>query len=226
MMRRLLTVAAAAALFVSACTSSSGGVIKTSAPGTVDPSASPAASPLPSSTPLASPIVGSSASPVDAGWYLLAPAGNGFTCRFPAQPRMNAATTTEPATKTQKEFSYTTWAWAYTPDTTTIYGVVFAKYPSGSLAGIDPSLLYDAMLKTMTGGGDNQKAGMSMGDQSDIRVDGAAGRAFSGSEGDQKVKGELFIKGSNLYMPMVVYSSTFNDFASLDAFLADFHFGG
>ena len=97
-MRRLLLIVLGSALLFSGCSSAA----QTTAP-----------TPTPTATPADSPTL----APADAGWVVLAPAANGFTCKFPGEPKLTKTTTTT------KEGPTPTSVWEYLANTNLDYNV-------------------------------------------------------------------------------------------------------
>ena len=207
-MRRLVTLAVAGMLLFSACSSSSGGANGTIAPPALDPSAASASATI-SQSP--APSVAASPSLSDEDWYLLAPPGNGFTARFPEQPKLTSSTTTT------KAGDAPTYEWTYQASTHLVYVVGLVKYPAGSLAGVAPATLFDLGIQGIVKSGDNA----TIDSQTDITLGTNPGRAFVAIDGPQTMKGRLYLVADRMYMIFVVYDSS-ADTSAMDLFFADF----
>ncbi len=225
-MRRLVTLAMAGLLLFSACTSSSsGGVSGTVAPPVLGSAAASAAASGASPVSTGSPAISASADPSrtpapseaaspsagDENWYLLAPPGDGFTARFPKQPKLTSS-----ATPT-KVGDAPTFEWTYQESTHLIYVVGLVKYPAGSLAGVAPSTIFDLGVQGMVKAGDNA----TIDSQTDITLGDNPGRAFVAIDGEQTMKGRIYLVADRMYMVFVVYDSS-ADTSALDLFFADF----
>lgn len=222
-MRRLVTLAMAGLLLFSACTSSPGGAGGTVAPIALGSAAASAAASDASPVSTGSPAISASADPTptpseaaspsagDENWYLLAPPGDGFTARFPKQPKLTSS-----ATPT-KAGDAPTFEWTYQESTHLVYIVGLVKYPAGSLAGVAPSTVFDLGVQGMVTSGDNA----TIDSQTDITLGDNPGRAFVAIDGEQTMKGRLYLVADRMYMVFVVYDSS-ADISALDLFFADF----
>ena len=190
-MRRLFLILLGSAMLVSACNSSA-------------PTAAP--TPTPAATPAPSPTV----TPADAGWIVLAPPGDGFTTRFPGQPKLTTSTTTTKAGPTPM------LVWEYLANTNLDYNVAMWQYPAGSSTGTTASATYDGTINGM-----DSSNGLTLGTQTDITLDGHAGRSFTLNGPTYALQGELVLVGDNLYMVYASYAPTVAT-AGVAAFLADF----
>jgi hypothetical protein len=215
---RHTAVLALVAIVLSACSSSTGGVVGTPSDGgatnpsvsvSVEPSASAGSSLAATPGPTASPTV----TPVDdSGWELLAPAAAGFTARFPATPTLSKKTT---STAAGDASSYT---WAYGDATHLAYVVGYIKYPAGAMAGVPLDVAYDAGIQGVVG----SDAEATIESQEDITLEGHEGKSFTAHSGDQTMLGQMFLVGDRLFMIFVLYDSTVTDHAPFDVFFADF----
>ena len=198
-MRRLLLIVLGSAILFSACSSAA----QTAAP-------TPTPTPTPTTTPAPTPTPSPTVVPADAGWIVLAPAGDGFTAKFPGTPKLTTTTTTT------KEGPAPTSVWEYLASKDLDYNVAMWKYPAGSATGIAASAIYDSGIAGM--GSTN---GLTLSTQSDITLNGHIGRAFTLKGATYWLQGELVLVGDNLYMATGSYAPTV-DTAGVTAFLADF----
>jgi hypothetical protein len=201
--RRLVAIVLGSAIMFSACTAATPTAAPTLAP-TPAPTATP--SPTPPPTPAPSPTVG----PADAGWTVVAPDGDGFTSKFPGAPKR---TTTTQSTKSGPT---PTTVWEFLANSDLDYNVALWQYPAGATASMTASSVYDTAISGM--GSTN---GLTLGTQSDITLNGRAGRAFTLNGPSYALRGELVLAGDNLYMAYASYGPTV-DTAGVTAFLADF----
>jgi hypothetical protein len=187
------------AILFSACASAS----QTAAPA-LSPTPTPTTTPAPTPTP--SPTVASA----DSGWVVLAPAGDGFTCKFPGEPKLTKTTTTT------KEGPTPTSVWEYLASTDLDYNVAMWQYAAGSTTGLAASAIYDSAISGM-----DSTNRLTLSTQSDNSLNGHAGRAFTLKGASYALQGELVLAGDNLYMVYASYAPTV-DLAGVTAFLADF----
>jgi hypothetical protein len=197
--RRLLLILLGTAVVVSAC----GSAVNTAAP-TPAPTPAQVATQAPTAAP--SPTT----TPVDAGWTVLAPAGDGFTSRFPGEPKLTTTTQTTQAGATP------TSVWEYLANTNLDYNIAMWQYPAGSMAGTAPSDLYDTTITGMATGN-----GLTLSNQSDITLSGHTGRAFTLIGESYTLTGEVVLVADNLYMVYATYAPTV-EAAGPNAFVADF----
>jgi predicted small secreted protein len=217
---RRTAVLALVAIVLSACNSSTGGVVGSAAPsggGATSPSVSvsvaPSASTESSLTPTPGPTASPTATPVDdSGWELLAPPSSGFTARFPSTPTLSKSTAPTAAGDAS------TYTWAYSDGTHLAYVVGYIKYPAGSMAAVPLDLAYDAGIKGLVG----SDAEATIDSQEDITLEGHDGKSFTAHSGDQTMLGQVFLVGDRLFMVFVLYDSTVTDHAPFDVFFADF----
>jgi hypothetical protein len=201
--RRLLLIVLGSAILFSACSSAA----QTATP-TPTPTPTPTTTPTPTPTPVPTPSP--TVVPADAGWIVLAPAGDGFTAKFPGTPKLTTTTTTT------KEGPAPTSVWEYLASKDLDYNVAMWKYPAGSATGIAASAIYDSGLAGM-----ESTNGLTLNTQSDITLNGHVGRAFTLKGATYSLQGELVLVGDNLYMATGSYAPTV-DTAGVTAFLADF----
>ena len=199
LVRRLLLIVLGSAVLFSACSSAA----QTAAP-------TPTPTPTPTTTPVPTPTPSPAVAPADAGWIVLTPPGDGFTSKFPGQPKLTTTTTTT------KEGPTPTSVWEYLASTDLDYNVAMWQYPAGSTTGIAASAIYDGAIIGM-----DSTNGLTLSTQSDNSLNGHAGRAFTLSGATYKIQGELVLVGDNLYMAYGTYAPTV-DMAGVTAFLADF----
>ena len=202
-MRRLLPTVLGAAILFSACTATAQTATPTPAP-TSTPVATPTATPTLAATPS---LAGSAA---DAGWVVLAPPGDGFTSKFPGEPKL---TTTTTATK---DGDIPTSVWEYLASTNLDYNVAMWQYPAGLTTGTALSVIYDGAINGM-----NSANGLTLSTQSDNTRNGHAGRAFTLTGSAYEIQGELVLVGDTLFMVYGTYAPTV-DTAGVAAFVADF----
>ena len=202
-MRRLLLIVLGSSILFSACTSAA----QTAAPA---PTPTPTPTPTPAPTPTPSPTVAPAVAPADAGWIVLAPPGGGFTSKFPGEPKLTKTTTTT------KEGPTPTSVWEYLASTDLDYNVAMWQYPAGSTTGMAASAIYDSAITGM-----DSTNHLTLSTQSDITLNGHAGRAFTLSGASYTLQGELVLAGDNLCMVYASYAPTV-DTAGVTAFLADF----
>lgn len=195
-MRRFLLIILCCSALASACASAA----QTSSGG-AGPTATAA-----SATQAAS----KSAGPADAGWYALAPAGGGFTSKFPARPTLTESTTTT------KFGPAPTSIWEYLANSELDYNLAMWQYPAGSTGNTTAATMYDGAILSM-----DSVNGLTLDGQSDITLNGHTGRAFAVSGSAYKLHGELVLVGDTLYMVYASYGPTI-DTTVVDAFLADF----
>jgi hypothetical protein len=193
--RRLLLIVLGSAVLFSACSSAA----QTAAP-----------TPTPTTTPAPTPTPSPTLAPADAGWIVLTPPGDGFTSKFPGQPKLTTTTTTA------KEGPTPTSVWEYLANADLDYNVAMWQYPAGSTTGMAASAIYDGAITGM-----DSTNGLTLSTQSDNSLNGHAGRAFTLSGATYKIQGELVLVGDNLYMAYGTYAPTV-DIAGVTAFLADF----
>ena len=198
-MRRLLLIVLGSAILLSACASAA----QTAAP-------TPTPTPTPTTTPAATPTSSPTLAPADAGWIVLAPPGGGFTAKFPGTPKLTTTTTTT------KEGPTPTSEWEYLASKDLDYNVAMWKYPAGSTTGMAASAIYDSAITGM-----DSTNHLTLSTQSDITLNGHAGRAFTLGGASYTLKGELVLVGDNLCMVYASYAPTV-DTAGVTAFLADF----
>ena len=202
-MRRLVLIVLGSALLFSACNSA----VQTAAP---TPTATPTATPAPTATPVPTPTPPPTAAPADAGWVVLAPPGDGFTTKFPGEPKLTTTTTTSKAGPAP------TLVWEYLANSDLDYNLAMWQYPAGATTGMAPAAIYDAAISGM-----DSNNGLTLSTQSDITLNGHAGRAFTLGGASYALQGELVLVGDNLYMAYASYAPTVNT-AGVTAFLADF----
>jgi hypothetical protein len=137
------------------------------------------------------------------------PAGAGFTVLMPGDPTPSTQTAT----------GYTTLIWSYSDDPDLAFFVAELKYTKGTLTKQNPATVYANGLAGMA-----KNTGVTVTAQGNVTVNGHTGRSFSASSADVAAQGFLFILGDNLYMVYAAWSPDMTDTASVDAFLASFHF--
>lgn len=194
-MRRFLLIILCCAAASSACSTAA----KTATP-----------SPTPTSAVSAADAPSTSPGPADAGWYALAPAGDGFTSKFPVQPKLSQSTTT-----TQFGPAPTS-IWEYLANPELDYNLAMWQYPAGSTANTTAATMYDGAIMSM-----DAANGLTLDSQSDITLNGHTGRAFAVAGSTYQLRGQLVLVGDTLYMIYASYGPTI-DTAPVDAFLADF----
>ena len=207
-MGRLLPFVLGCALVLSACGSSSA-VATNAHPVTPATQASPAAPAPAGETP--TETAGASGFD-DAGWFVLAPDGAGFSAKFPGMPKQTSQTYTTDVGNAPSSL----WSWQQSSDLT--YFVVTARYPKGSLSSVDPGLVYDEAIDGMTGG----PAALAVANETDMTMNGHPGRVFSLAGTTANIEGQIVLAGDNLYVVYVLFSPTVTDFSGVDAFFADF----
>ena len=212
-MRRLLVIALASPILISACSSAAATAAPTAAP-TVASTAASIATPIPTAAstlvPTAAATLSPAAAPVDAGWIVVAPAGDGFTSKFPGQPKLTTTTTSA------QEGPTPTSVWEYLANPNLDYNLALWQYPAGSTTGMAPAAMYDSTITGMA-----STNGLTLSTQSDVTLNGHAGRATTLGGASYTLQGELFLVGDNLYMVYGSYAPGV-DPSGVVAFLADF----
>ncbi|HEX7590820.1 MAG TPA: hypothetical protein VF375_02625 [Candidatus Limnocylindrales bacterium] len=204
-MRRLIVLVLAGAVVFSACGSAAITAEATKAAGsTPSPSIVPTDTPTPLSTP--SPT----ATAADAGWVVVAPAGYGFTAKFPAAPKLTQTTTTT------KSGAVPTFDWEYLANTNLDYNVALWRYPAGTLTGEGAAVAFDGAINGM-----KSSNALTLDSQSDTTLNGHPSRIFALSKDTYSMAGVVVLVGDNLYMAFVTYGPTI-DAAGVTAFVADF----
>ena len=198
-MRRLFLVLLGSAILVSACGSSK-----------ATPTDAPAIVATPS--PVVVPSLAFSNAGLDGDWIAFAPDTASFTAMFPAAPTLTTQTSSTSVGNA------VTSLWAYEQGGNLVYDVQVASYPTGSLAAAKLSAMYDAAIKGMTGG----QAELALTAQTDMTLDGHAGRAFLLSSALGSLKGGVWVVGDTMYMAYVAFTSSV-DPGLVDTFLSDFH---
>jgi hypothetical protein len=173
-------------------------------------SATRTASATPTAASSAAHAPSPSAGPADAGWYALSPAGDGFTSKFPAQPKLSQSTTTT------KFGPAPTSIWEYLANSELDYNLAMWQYPAGSTGNTTAATMYDGAILSM-----DSANGLTLDTQADVTLNGHTGRAFTVSGSAYKLRGELVLVGDTLYMVYASYGPTI-DTTVVDAFLADF----
>jgi hypothetical protein len=140
----------------------------------------------------------------------LARPGDGFTSKFPGEPKLTKTTTTT------KEGPTPTSVWEYLASNDLDYNVAMWQYPAGSTTGMAAAAIYDSTITGM-----DSTNHLTLSTQSDNTLNGRAGRAFTLSGAAYTLQGELVLVGDNLYMVYGTYAPTV-DTAGVTAFLADF----
>jgi hypothetical protein len=106
--------------------------------------------------------------------------------------------------------------WEYLANTNLDYNVAMWRYPAGTTIGTAPAAVYNGAISGM-----DSTNGLTLSTQSDITLNGHAGRSFTLSGASYALRGELVLVGDNLYMAYASYAPTV-DTAGVTAFLADF----
>jgi hypothetical protein len=166
-----------------------------------------------SATPTAEPTASLAPTAPDSSWITLAPAGDGFAAKFPAEPKLTTGTVKTDAGDGPSSL------WLYQENAHLGFALGLATYPKGSFAGVNPSVLYDAATKGLTG----TAGGMTLDSQSDCTLDGHKGRAFTLTGTNTSIQGQVYLVGDNLYQVYAAYDAGLTDFTELNAFIADFH---
>lgn len=221
-MRRLFLVVLGSALILSACGQSKGwpdgSPAATVAPSIVATSVA-AATAAPTvvmsdapTAPAASEAVPTQADThADTEWTVFAPADGGFTSKFPVVPTLTTDTTKTAAGDTA------TSLWTYEQGGNLAYFVLLAQYPKGAMVALKATVAYDTAVQAMVGG----TAGLALASQTDMMINGHAGRSFLLTSTEGSVKGEMVLVGDNLYTAYVAFTSSV-DRSVVDTFLADF----
>ncbi len=201
-MRRVIALIVATAVIAVAC--GSGSATPTPAPTPI-PTPSPTATPTPTPTPVPTPTA------VDAGWITFAPAGDGFSSEFPGTPKETDQTTTTKAGPAP------TYVWIYEQSLDLAYAMMLVKYPSGSMTGINTSVIYQAGIQ----GGLSNVAGGQLTDTGSTTINGHAAATYTITGTSVNMKGIVVLVGDDLYNAYVGYAPT-TPIAEVDTFLADF----
>jgi len=122
------------------------------------------------------------------------------------------------ASTTKTDVGYTASSlWTYSQGNDISYFVLLARYPAGSMAKLQVAKAYDAAIAGMTGG----TSGLTLTAQSDISLNGHAGRSFLLTGKSGSIRGLIVLVGDNLYNAYVAFTPS-ADPASLDVFFANF----
>jgi len=192
-----------------------------SACGSSNATPAPAAPATPAVTPTDAPTVVETASPVvvvaptnaglDGDWVTLAPDAAGFSAKFPATPTLTTQTA-----KTDVGDAPTS-LWTFEQGGNLAYYVLVTNYPKGSLATANVSTMYDAAIKSLTGG----TSELALAGTLDLALNGHAGRTFLLTSALGSLKGGVWIVGDNMYVVYVSFTSSV-DPGLVDTFLSDF----
>jgi hypothetical protein len=200
--RRLLVLVLGSAIFISACGSSA---------GTVTPAATPTATPVPTASPTVKITIAPTAAP-DAAWIVWAPAGAGFTSKFPATPKLSTTTTKTAAGDAPSS------TWTYQQGTTLAFYVTVANYPKGSMTGKAPSTIFDDFINGMT----TDATGLKVDSKTPVTLGSHDGEAFKLSSTEGSIQGQVFLVGDDLYVVYAAYLVAVTDMTPIDTFIADF----
>jgi hypothetical protein len=197
---RCLAILLASAALLTGCSSAS-------TSGSPEPSVSAAVSA--SSTAAGGPSAGS----IDTStWVPFAPAGEGFSVWLPGTP-LEATQSFKTATG-----DIPARLWMYTDSSGRQFAVIHLTFPAGSLAGTSPGGVYDSVIGALA-----TQLDATIQDESDVTIDGHAGRACTLGGPTTYFNGEFVLAGSDLYVVYFAGASLSDDGGRAQALFVSFH---